>query len=572
MGIVMGVSQRIVPSLEFVAGAWVGRRFSLNRPLTVLGRNSECDIVFEPMSVSRKHASIECRDGRYFLTDLGSTRGTYLNQKKIGREPIPLEDGSTIRIAEILMRFRSPILRIRENEDETQSTIFASIDAISSGDSSYPTVKPLEKLRALQKISRQLSSTLELHDVLELTLASLFEIFPRAEQGFVLLQDEKGAELVPQVIRSRTGPIGELSVSKAVLQRVLSKGDAILGKDLRGDFPDSDSVSAGRTYSLMCAPLWDGNHEPTGVIQIDARDGQGGFDQDDLDLLAAVAGQIAAAVQVARMHQALMNQRELEQDLQVARHVMQALLPERPTAVKGYEFWEYYEPARHVGGDYYGYIPLDNNDPDDGGRPRRWAVAVGDVVGKGLPAALLTSKLSSEIRLFLQLESDPAAVVSRLNRHLDPGGILDMYITFLLIILDIESHRMTLVNAGHPAPLIRRGDGNLEVFGRESSSLPLAIQLSSEYRAVETGVGEDDVVILYSDGVTDALDATQERFGEEGRLETTILAAPTAPAEVGEAIMKAVRNHAASQPQFDDVTLICFGRRPEAGSSIGPRR
>lgn len=566
----MAVSQRIVPSLEIVTGPRAGRRFSLNRTVTVVGRNSECDVVLEPVSVSRKHASIEWRDDQFFLTDLGSTRGTYLNQKRLGRKPVLLEDGSTIQIAEILMKFRSPSLRIRENDDETQSAIFASIDAIPSGDSSCPTVKPLEKLRALQKISRQLSSTLELHDVLELTLASLFEIFPRAERGFVLLQDGEGAELVPQVIRSRTGPIGELSVSKAVLQRVLSKGDAILGRDLRGERPDSGSVSTERSYSLMCAPLWDGNHEPIGVIQIDARDGRGGFDQDDLDLLAAVAGQIAVAVQAARMHQVLMNQRELERELQFARHVMRALLPERPTAVEGYEFWEYYEPARHVGGDYYGYIPLVNNDPDDTGPPRRWAVAVGDVVGKGLPAALLTSKLSSEIRLFLQLESDPATVVSRLNRHLDPGGILDMYITFLIIIIDIDSHRMTLVNAGHPAPLIRRGDGRLEVFGRESSSLPLAIQLNSEYRAVETSLGEGDVVILYSDGVTDAMNAAQERFGEDGRLETTILAAPATPAEVGESIMTAVRNHAASQPQFDDVTLICLGRRQAAASSADP--
>lgn len=566
----MAVSHRIVPSLEIVTGPRAGRRFSLNRTVTVVGRNSECDVVLEPMSVSRKHASIEWRDGRYFLTDLGSTRGTYLNQKKLGREPVPLEDGSTIRLAEIQMKFRSPILRIREKDDETQSTIFASIDAIPSGDSSCPSVKPLEKLRALQKISRQLSSTLDLHDVLELTLASLFEIFPRAEQGFILLQDGEGSDLVPQVIRSRTGPIGELSLSKAVLRRVMSKGDAILGKDLRGEPPDSDGVSAGRAYSLMCAPLWDGNHEPIGVIQIDARDGRGGFDQDDLDLLAAVAGQIAAAVQVARMHQTLIHQRELERELQFARHVMQALLPERPTAIEGYEFWEYYEPARHVGGDYYGYIPLVNNDPGVSGPPRRWAVAVGDVVGKGLPAALLTSKLSSEIRLFLQLESDPAAVVSRLNRHLDPGGILDMYITFLMIIIDIETHRMTLVNAGHPPPLIRRGDGTLEVFGRESSSLPLAIQLNSEYRAVETSLGENEVVILYSDGVTDALNAAHERFGEAGRLESTILAAPSAPAEVGESIMSAVRNHAAAQPQFDDITLICLGRRRAAASTSNP--
>jgi serine phosphatase RsbU (regulator of sigma subunit) len=565
----MTVSHRIIPSLEILAGPRAGRRIPLSQAVTVIGRHSECDIVLEPMSVSRKHAAIERRDDRCYLRDLGSTRGTYLNQTKLTTQSAPLEDGSTIRIGEVLIRFRSRLLRIREKDDETQSTIFASIEDVPSGDSSCPTVKPLEKLRALQKISRQLSSKLELHEVLELTLDSLLEIFPRAERGIILLRQGEGGDLFPQAVRARSGSIGELSVSTTILRRVLSDGAAVLSEDLGGELPDPGDPSAGTPHSLMCAPLWDGNREPIGVVQIDAKAGRAGFDQDDLDLLATVAGQIAAAVQAARMHQELMKQRELEREFQLARQVMQALLPERPTGVAGYQFWECYEPARHVGGDYYGYIPLVDAGPDEAGPPRRWAVAVGDVVGKGLPAALLASKLSSEVRLFLQIEPDPAAVVSRLNRYLGPGGNLDMYITFALLVIDVEAHRMTLVNAGHPAPLILRGNGTLEVFGRGSSSLPLAILLDSEYRAVETGLGEDDVVILFSDGVTDALDADHKRFGEDGRLERTILEAPASPAEVGERIMKAVRDHAGSQPQFDDLTLICLGRGPVATSVQG---
>ena len=137
--------------------------------------------------------------------------------------------------------------------------------------------------------------------------------------------------------------------------------------------------------------------------------------------------------------------------------------------MKGYEFWDYYEPARHVGGDYYGFIPL--FDPQDTRRvdARRWAIAVGDVVGKGLPAALLTARLSAEIRLFLQGETDPARVVTRLNLQLTENGVLDMYITFLLAMLDVSSHRLMIVNAGHPYPLIRRKDGRLEEFAPEAS-------------------------------------------------------------------------------------------------------
>ena len=151
----------------------------------------------------------------------------------------------------------------------------------------------------------------------------------------------------------------------------------------------------------------------------------------------------------------MLKQNELERELQFARQVMQALLPERPASVPGYEFWDCYEPARHVGGDYYGFIPLHETRGTDSGPVRRWAIAVGDVVGKGLPAALLTAKLSAEIRLFLQGETDPARVVTRLNDQLCENGVLDMYITFLLAMLDITNHRLQIVNAGHPCPLIR---------------------------------------------------------------------------------------------------------------------
>ena len=239
---------------------------------------------------------------------------------------------------------------------------------------------------------------------------------------------------------------------------------------------------------------------------------------------------------------------------------MQALLPERPESVPGYEFWDCYEPARHVGGDYYGFIPLHETQGTDSGPVRRWAIAVGDVVGKGLPAALLTAKLSAEIRLFVQGETDPARVVTRLNHQLCENGVLEMYITFLLAMLDITNHRLQLVNAGHPYPLIRRHDGRIEELGKEQSGLPLAIQGGWEYETAETTLEPGDVVILYTDGVTDAFNAHNERFGDAG-LRSMLTKAPAGPAATGEMLIQQVRTHAAGRSQFDDITMIAFGRK-----------
>jgi serine phosphatase RsbU (regulator of sigma subunit) len=341
---------------------------------------------------------------------------------------------------------------------------------------------------------------------------------------------------------------------------VLNEGQAILSKDLPREFPESESISESQIRSLMCVPLLGHDHKPVGIMQIDTRDGRGRFDQDDLDLLVAVASQISVAVQNAQLYKALLQQREIEQELLFARQVMQALLPERPASVPGYEFWVYYEPARHVGGDYFGFFPIGPNVPLEGVTAKRWAIAVGDVVGKGMPAALLTAKLSAEVRLFLQGAPDPSWVVGQLNQQFKEGGLLDLYITFLLVDLDVELHQLVVVNAGHPCPLIRRRDGRLEEIGKGEAGLPLAIMSGVPYETAKTTLEPGETVILYTDGVTDAMNAGNERFGEH-RLQQALSGSAPGATAAGEAIVKAVQRHVAEHPQFDDITLLCLVRK-----------
>ncbi len=265
-------------------------------------------------------------------------------------------------------------------------------------------------------------------------------------------------------------------------------------------------------------------------------------------------------MQLAQLHRALINQREMDQELRFARLVMQSLLPDRPASLPGYEFWTYYEPARHVGGDYYGFIPFGPMASGSGASPARWAIAVGDVVGKGMPAALLAAKLSGEVKLLLRGDPDPARLVEQLNRQFEEGGGagLDLYITFLFIVLDAERHRLSVVNAGHPCPLIRRRDGQIEEFGKSLSGLPLAIMSDYCYETAETTLEPGEIVILYTDGVPDAMNSAGERFGDPGIRRCIQSASKGAAA--GEAIVKAVGQHVADHPQFDDITLLCLAR------------
>ena len=552
----MAAEESISPTLRVVNGPNAGRLFPLDRDRTVIGRNPECDIVLTPKSVSRRHAAISRRGREYLIEDLGSTRGTYVGGVKLS-QPAVLNDAAPIQLGDIQLMFQQAVIEIYDEEEK--STIFASIDMKTPSSRSLMEVRPAAKLRALMRINQVFGSALAMGELIDQVLTSLFEIFPRAERGFVLLLDRETGQLAPTAIRTRSGPTNDLKISKTILERVLKDGQAILSKDVMQEFPLSESLAESTIRSIMCAPILDRSQLPIGVVQIDTRDGRGRFNQEDLDLLVSVAGQISFAVQNAKLHQDLLRQRELEKELMVAREVMQALLPERPASVPGYTFWHSYEPARQVGGDYFGFIPLGDPAVMRDTPPLRWAIAVGDVVGKGLPAALLTAKLSAEVRLFLQTEDDPAAVVSRLNRQLFDHGVLDMFVTFLLAVLDVPSHRLTVVNAGHCYPVIRRQDGSLEILGAAVQGFPLAIQQDGNYQRVETSLEPGELMVLTTDGIIDALSPRGERF-TDARLHAAVVGTPADPAAVGERILAAVRGHMGTQPQFDDITLVVVGR------------
>jgi serine phosphatase RsbU (regulator of sigma subunit) len=255
----------------------------------------------------------------------------------------------------------------------------------------------------------------------------------------------------------------------------------------------------------------------------------------------------------------LIEQTQLEQESQDAHEVQLALLPDQRPELSGYEFWDYYEPARFVGGDYFDYLPLAHADQPGVGRPRRWLVAVADVAGKGMPAALLMARLSAEVRLFTLSMSEPARIVERLNRDLCHRGNGERFITFLLVLLDAETHRIHVVSAGHSGPIIRRGDDRLEIVGENQAGPPLGITEEAVYTTSSAALEPRDLVLLYTDGVIEAMDATGRCFGLE-HLRQRFSTAPRGATKVGEELIRAVGKHASGCHQSDDITLLCFER------------
>ena len=538
-----------MPWLKMLKGETPGRAFPLDQETTVLGRDAACEIVLSDHGVSKRHAKITCKDDGFYIEDLISTNGTKVANQEL-TETRRLEDGNLIEIGDTQFVF-----------SETGSTILSVLDVSSTSERQIIMVRPEEKLHAILDIARDLGGTIDLDGVLGKVLESLFRILPQADRGFILLKGERTDDLILKASKFQEQDAVSPAFSRTIFNLVTREGQAILCEDLGADdrFGDSPSVKESQIRTMMCVPLWDRERHSVGVIQIDTQDEHGRFEEDDLELMVAIAGPVSMAIENSRLHALAVKQADMEREAQDARAVQLALIPEKKPHLPGYEFWHFYGPARSVGGDYFDYRPIPRSETPFDQPPDRWAVAIGDVSGKGMPAALLMARLSSEVRLLIQTELDPARVVDRLNRDLCVSRTDERFITFLLVVLDGERHELRVVNAGHMGPMIRRSDGRIEVIGEEQSGPPLGIMEDQEYEAMITSINSGDVVLLYTDGVNEALDNEGRLFGIE-LLKQTLATAPVEVGKVGDSILDAVRLHVAGRTQSDDITLLCFGR------------
>ena len=536
----------------------------------VLGRHPDCDVVLDAASVSRQHAQIVKEGGQYFVEDLHSRNGTFVNGQLIsGRQQ--LHDGDKLKICDLSLTFYSNQPHGRPNVTETSSlaltddeaathtsSIMSKVD-VSSGNSGLRlTVNPEAKLRAMIEIAQNLGKALSLDEVLAKLLDSVFKIFLQADRGFVILRIGPDGVLVPKAVKQRRGENeDQIRISRTIVNQVMLSKEAILSADAASDtrFDSSQSIADMRIHSMMCAPLVNSDGDSLGVIQIDTHDRRHRFGKDDLDVLASIASQAAIAVDNAQLHETSLKQQATERDLELARRVQQGLLPAAPPKLPGYYFFDFYEPANQVGGDYYDYVDLSNNDPSN----RRLAVVLGDVSGKGVSAALLMAKLSGEVRYCLASEPNPAAAMSRINASFSQAGWQDRFVTFVLALLDGTRHELTVVNAGHMAPLLRHSHGIVEPIGEDETGLPLGVDSDFQYQQCTRKFAPGDFLVLFTDGISEAMNGDGELYGLE-RLEAQ-LADPSADvADLGRLILDDVKRFVGGRPQSDDLCLACVGR------------
>jgi sigma-B regulation protein RsbU (phosphoserine phosphatase) len=536
------------------------KTYDLKSGDNVLGRLPECDIQIESNMVSRKHARVFSKGTDFLIEDLGSGNGTFVNGQKVEQAQV-LKSNDRIKLGPVLFRYEGDAPPRAGDDDSSFGTVsYDSGEGTSTitgrvGGSALDQldVKPAEKLKAVLEITKSLAGTIDIDKILPKLLDTLFGIFPHADRGCVLLLDDKTQQMIPRAMKHRRADADEsVKLSRTILRTVIENKETILSADASSDskFNASESISSLAIRSMMCAPLLGLNGDVLGVINIDTQNPLAQFRADDAQILTAVAVPAALAYEGARLLQSYIEKQKQDSEMLIASNVQLALLPESMPDVDGYSFFAMYESAQAVGGDYYDVVPLPNG---------KIAVAFGDVAGKGVPASLIMSRLSTVVRSVTEFLDDAGQAIEKINGHMCARAVEGRFVTFVLIIIDPVKHTMSFVNAGHMSPIIRKPDGTLEEFPDEICGVPLGVVDGYPYDVVTRDIHPGETFVIYTDGVSEAMNAAGDLYGIE-TLRNLVQKETGDTQQLGTKIRADVRRHAGGIPQNDDITLMVFGR------------
>lgn len=551
--------------------------YELTEGQNLIGRRPDCTIEITDPTVSGRHAVIQREGGEYVLQDVGSSNGTFVNQQRI-EEPVRLKhndailfggraharfldpasqqaatDGPTSAVASDVAAKADPVARQVKIDEQFTATITGEV--ARAGRFGVLDVNPEAKLKAVLEISNSLAGTLDLAALLPKILDSLFSIFKYADRGCILLKDAGTGEMVPRAMRHRReNEDSSVRLSRTIVNKVLSEKAGVLSADASTDdaFSESQSIADLQIRSMMCVPLLGLDGEALGILSIDSQNPLGQFTRDDLDILMTVAGQAAIAYENARLVQAYAEKQKQDAELDLARSVQRALLPTELPSVEGYQFYASYDAARAVGGDMYDCFVL----PDG-----KICISFGDVAGKGVPGALIMSRMASCVQSTVRHVHDVVEAINAINDHMCDSAVEGRFVTYVLCIVDTRSHEVILSNAGHASPTLRRANGAVEQFDQQLAGPPIGVAEGFPYEAEARKLEPGDIILITTDGVEEAMDPEGNLYGAERVLEL-VKNGPAEAAELGKHLLADVRRHAAGRPQSDDITIMTFGRNP----------
>jgi len=538
------------------------QRHVLRAGTTSVGRQSGNDIVLSDPSVSRRHASFALDEENHALVrDLGSSNGILVNGAAVPYRE--LQHGDTVAIGrfELVVDLQAtpPSSRAHTVQEVAEAPPEGSIvrrrkDAVPLGE---------KRLRFLYEVSSQIASTLHENELLANLMDRIFEVFEVGRGALALLDPETGKLDYREVRNASEQASGAVAVSRGIVDCVLKEKTAVLVKDAMSDdrYAARMSIMRQRIRSVLCVPIL-AQQKLLGLVYLDDRRSRGAFSEEDLEFLSILCGQVAQALESARLHEAELAMQRIAGELEIAQGIQQGLLPRGMPDVPGWELCGRTTPTREVGGDYYDVVAL------DGGRV---GLLIADVAGKGIAAALLMANAQATFRNRSLEIDDPAELICKMNDHVTRNFADDRFITLFYGILDPATGAFRYCNAGHNDPYVLRPGGRVEMT-RDGDGPPLGIVGGYPYEGASVDLGDALGLFFYTDGVTEAVNEAEELYGIK-RLERVLKTLSGDAGTWAGTVFDDVGAFTAGAPQADDITVLVAARRsrtPDADDVDGP--
>lgn len=533
----------------------------LARLRTTIGRSARSDVCIPDAFASRLHAEVRQEGDSFWLQDLGSANGTRYNSVVL-KHAVPLSNGDEIQIGESVMVFDDDIPQIAAGAtliaDRTEA--LDPSKTISFQSRRIPTTELLkgqfssrsDLLGLISKVGVALLSASNLDETLDQVASLVFEAVP-AERCVIMLRDEDGVDgmkIVVARIRNQKEQLSEVRISHSVMNEVLKNGKSVLTADAQQDPRFStQTVMLQGIRSVLAVPLSVDERNIFGLIYADSPTYETTFSEEHLNILTTLASVASIRVENATLLEERMERERMERELELATEIQQRFQPSGPPIVQGYEFQGISFSCYEIGGDYYDFIRR----PDG-----RMMIALGDVSGKGTAAALLMSSLHAAIHAQISAKSSLWQTVTSVNEYLAENTPANRFVTLFLGELDPETGLVRYINAGHNPPLVAKANGAMSQL--DAGGLPLGLMPMSQYEEGELHLGLGDTLVVYSDGVSEAVNPLEEEFGMDRLTQVVHTHRASSAAGMRDKVESALSAFTQTAPANDDITLVIAKR------------
>jgi sigma-B regulation protein RsbU (phosphoserine phosphatase) len=410
--------------------------------------------------------------------------------------------------------------------------------------------RAVEELTILNDLARAIGASLNSKEIINTIIRRSLRAL-NAEQGVITMVHDQASEPTKTLIRtmSESREYEAFHLDQSLLGWMQINKKPLLMQDPANDPRFRGLKIDSSVRSLLCVPLLV-KSELKGVLSVCNKKVEEGFTVEDQRLLAIIAGQSSQIIETARLYEEEKALTSVREELRLALDIQLGLLPKAFPEIPGYEIAGMSVPAQMVGGDYFDFISVD---------PGRLAVTLGDVSGKGLPAALLMSNLQATIRSMTLLGSSPKECLTRSNRLMFQSTDPHKFATLFYGIIDTSNHRFAFSSAGHDLPFYF--SGGADHLRLEAGGLPLSCLEDSEYEEDVIEFAPGGLLVIYSDGITEAHSEEEEEFGEERLASLLRESVDLHPRDLIDKIAGAVKSFAGERPQMDDMTLVAIRRK-----------